>query len=83
MDSGDDDFDEVNDSDSDTSDSDDDCTSPCPHCGELIYDDAERCPECGQYVSREDAPTSRKPLWILIGLVVCALVVVAWLLTGF
>jgi len=82
MDAADDDFDEIDDSDFDASDADSDCTSPCPHCGEPIYEDAEQCPECGCYLSREDAPASRKPLWIVIGLVICALIVAAWIFAG-
>ena len=23
-------------------------TEPCPACGQLVHDDADRCPECGQ-----------------------------------
>lgn len=32
---------------------------PCPHCGKEIYEEAERCPACGSYVSEEDAPRRR------------------------
>ena len=35
----------------DTSDPDEETTAECPHCGEMIYDDAERCPECGEYLT--------------------------------
>jgi predicted nucleic acid-binding Zn ribbon protein len=66
----------------DTSDPDDDTTAPCPHCGELIYEDAERCPECGQYLSRDGAPTARKPKWILIGALICLAIVLAWVFLG-
>ncbi len=51
-------------------------TSPCPYCHEPIYDDAERCPECGQYLSRVDGPGNR-PLWLVAGVAVC-LAIVAW-----
>jgi uncharacterized paraquat-inducible protein A len=37
---------------------DDDETMSCPHCRASIYDDAERCPKCGSYLSREDAGVS-------------------------
>jgi len=52
---------------SDDAPDDDDVTAPCPHCGGSIYDDAERCPRCGNYLSREDAPHDRKPWWIILG----------------
>ncbi|MEK7469065.1 MAG: zinc ribbon domain-containing protein [Planctomycetota bacterium] len=52
-------------------------TAPCPHCRADIYDDAERCPACGNYPSAEDAPRAGWPAWMWIAaalaLVVCAL----------
>jgi hypothetical protein len=61
---------------------DDDTTMPCPHCGEDVYDDAEQCPSCGQYLSREDAPATVRPWWIVIGVAVCLVIVVLWALAG-
>jgi hypothetical protein len=58
---------------------DDDDTMPCPHCGRAIYDDAERCPFCEKYVSREDAP-SRQPVWIVVCAVICVALVALWIL---
>lgn len=51
--------------------SDDNATVPCPFCGREIYDDAELCPYCKNYISLEEAPRSRKPLWIIVGAIVC------------
>ena len=65
--------------DPDEDDHDDDPTAPCPHCGEPIYDDAERCPDCGHYLSREDAPRSR-PAWFVVGFLLCLAVVMTWIL---
>jgi predicted nucleic acid-binding Zn ribbon protein len=56
-----------------------DTTAPCPHCGAWVYDDAVRCPECGKYLSREDAPRRRKPWWVIIGVVVCLYVMLRWI----
>ena len=46
--------------------------TPCPSCGEPIYEDAERCPRCGQYVLPQPAAGGRgRWLWaaaILAGL---------------
>lgn len=53
-------------------------TVECPSCGEEIYEDAQRCPHCGSYVSQEDAPL-RKPLWIVLGTAVCLYVVYRWI----
>jgi endogenous inhibitor of DNA gyrase (YacG/DUF329 family) len=57
---------------------DDDETVPCPHCGDPVYDDAERCPGCGQYLSREDAPWVRPPWWLVAGVVAGLLGVLMW-----
>ena len=57
---------------------DSDVTMPCPQCLATVYDDAERCPECGSYVSREDAP-SRPPAWIALTVGVCLLIVARWI----
>jgi hypothetical protein len=37
-------------------DSDDDETIPCPYCKKDVYEGAEQCPYCGNYLSAEDAP---------------------------
>ena len=56
----------------------DDDTVPCPHCRRPVYEDAERCPRCGNDLSREDRPWHR-PLWIIIGVAVCLGVVYRWI----
>jgi hypothetical protein len=52
-------------------------TIPCPYCRREIHEDSQRCPYCERYVSQEDAP-SRKPWWIIIGVVACLYVVYLW-----
>ena len=58
---------------------DDDTTVPCPHCGKDVYEDAERCPSCGNYLSREDAPLTQSWGFRLIALI-CLAVAVGWAL---
>jgi hypothetical protein len=58
-------------------------TDDCPHCGAAVYDDAEQCPACGKYLSREEAPSRLPPLWILVGVGVCLVIVILWALSGF
>lgn len=47
-------------------DDDDDETDTCPYCLRSIYEDSERCPECGHYLSAEDRP-KRYPWWLIVG----------------
>lgn len=61
-----------------TDDADEDVTTPCPYCRRPVYDDAERCPACGSYLSREDEPY-RKPWWLLIGVAVGLYAVYRWI----
>ena len=41
---------------------------PCPYCREEIAEDAERCPHCGNYLSKEDAPPGERKggVWVLL-----------------
>lgn len=63
----------------DTADGDDDETIPCPYCSRAVYEDAERCPGCGHYLSREDGP-SRHPWWLILGVLLCLVVVLGWVI---
>ena len=56
----------------------DEPTIPCPHCRREILEDAEWCPYCEHYLSREDAPPQRKPWWIVGGVIACLYVVYRW-----
>ena len=56
----------------------DEPTIPCPHCRREILEDAERCPYCEHYLSKEDAPPERKPWWIVVGVIACLYVVYRW-----
>jgi hypothetical protein len=54
-------------------------TIPCPHCKRQIHEDAQRCPHCGNYISEEDAPPSRKPWWIIVGVVLILYIAYRWI----
>jgi hypothetical protein len=36
---------------------------PCPHCGTDVYEEAERCPECGEYIVADTHPFAGRPWW--------------------
>ncbi len=51
-------------------------TVPCPHCGQDVYEDAERCPNCERYLSREDAPSQRSWTFRII-VIICLIAAIA------
>lgn len=77
IDDDEDDWDPEDDVDEALGDDDEDVTTPCPHCRRSIYDDAEQCPSCGAYLSREDEP-DHKPWWLLVGVAICLYAVFRW-----
>ena len=56
-------------------------TLPCPECGADVYEDAVRCPACGNYITHPTSVWHGRPgWWIVLGLLgVVALILV---LTG-
>lgn len=53
----------------------------CPNCGHEIFEDAVRCPGCGEYVTLESPAYGVTPLWY-IGLALAAFVAVVIALSG-
>jgi hypothetical protein len=53
-------------------------TAECPHCHEPVFDQAERCPHCGWYISEKDTPPARRPWWIALGVVLALIAVYLW-----
>jgi len=60
-------------------DSADEPTVPCPYCRREILDDSPRCPHCERYISSEDSPPPRKPLWVIATALICLAIVLWWL----
>lgn len=59
----DDDFEEEGDS---AVDEDDEPTVPCPFCLREVWEDAPRCPHCGNQLGGADVPAPRRPWWVVI-----------------
>jgi uncharacterized CHY-type Zn-finger protein len=67
-------------------DADDDSseTVTCSNCGNDVYEDAVKCPICGEYISSNTSPLNgRSWWWIALGLVGIAAVILAILGPGF
>ena len=62
---------------SDRDNGDDSATVPCPYCRKEVYEAAEVCPHCRNYLSSEDAPPNHRR-WLVTGVVLCLLVVLIW-----
>jgi hypothetical protein len=54
----------------------------CPRCRRPVYEESERCPHCGHYITAEDAG-SRQPWWVVVTVVVCLGLALGWVLWGF
>jgi hypothetical protein len=59
---------------------DDRSTVPCPYCRRPVYEDAEYCANCDEYISLEDAPPERKPVWIVWTAVILLATMLLWYL---
>jgi hypothetical protein len=55
-------------------------THPCPACGGDVYEEAPRCPHCGEYVSSTSIWSGRPLAWIVLGAI--GILVVIWTLIG-
>lgn len=53
---------------------------PCPYCKRDIPEDTPRCPYCGCYLSREDAPRGRREWWWFAALGLVIVLIVAWVM---
>lgn len=55
-------------------------TVPCPECGVEIYEESERCPACGWYVTHRHSVWHGRPTWwILLGVLGIAAAVLMFL----
>ena len=62
---------------------DDESTSviPCSNCGAEVYEEADCCPSCGEFLIDGSRPLDQKPAWfVVLGLL--GIVAVVLLLSG-
>lgn len=47
---------------------DDESTSviPCSNCGADVYEEADSCPACGEYLIGGSRPLANKPAWFVV-----------------
>lgn len=72
----DDEYPDPDDADEDSAD-----TIPCPYCRKPIFEEAERCPYCENYLSQEDAP-SHVPPWLAVGALLALAAALTWVFMG-
>ena len=75
----DDDHEDPDSLDQDAEDDPDAMTVPCPHCGADVFDEADVCPRCGNFILHEDQRNKHRPVWLMIAVIVClAIVLLVW-----
>jgi hypothetical protein len=75
-----DDSEEIGDDDLDVGGGDSE-TVPCPECGKPVYEQADRCPNCGNFIIAGN-PTQRQPRWVLVvAILMIFVVLVVWALS--
>ena len=68
----------------DGGDPDESGVAACPKCGADVYEDAEQCPLCGEWITHSTHPLSGRPWWfVLAGLAGIAAVIATLVLAGF
>ena len=53
-------------------------TYPCPGCRAQVYEEADACPYCGEYLAWDDAhPHRGRPWWVWAGAIVALMSAIA------
>jgi hypothetical protein len=53
-------------------------TARCPHCGAEVYEDADKCPVCGEWILRAGVSPARLRPWWWIALALAAAGLLLW-----
>ena len=70
---------EEDDPEDDYEDDPDDGYVSCPYCGGTMLEVADHCPNCNRWITSEDLPEKRQPLWIIM----VVLILVAMMILSF
>jgi hypothetical protein len=76
------DWEDPDESDMDDEEDDDLDLVACPYCRKMIWEEAEHCHYCGNDLSLEAVPRRRLPLWIVLGIVLLALILLVFVTRG-
>jgi uncharacterized paraquat-inducible protein A len=57
----------------------DSSTLPCPHCLAVLHEESTRCPRCGEYLIEGH---TRKPYWLVFGVLLCIAILLFGLRLG-
>ncbi len=49
----------------------------CPYCREAVYEEAQYCPRCENFISAEDRNGNAKPVWVWVCLILALLAVLS------
>ena len=52
----------------------------CPHCRAEIDEEAEQCPKCGMFITKEDMPREGKSVTWIVMMGLAFLAALAWVL---
>ena len=57
-------------------------TVACPNCRKPVFDDADRCPSCGDWIVPGSEPPQREiiPWWVVVALLLAGTLVIGMLL---
>jgi endogenous inhibitor of DNA gyrase (YacG/DUF329 family) len=58
-------------------------TVPCPSCGRDVYEDADRCPSCGDYIVPGRLRPRRPAWWWIAFALILAVLIGSWALKLF
>jgi len=52
---------------------------PCPNCGVEVYEEAEQCPSCGEWIVAATGALAGRPTWWIVLGVAGIVATLAWL----